>query len=138
MAAPMPSRYFARGGRYVMDNASFGNMMVSEQLRPALRHFSTLIKGVARINTLASSSGGDTTDDRDGTRLADAYEVERGPIVVVRGQTGEPGPRITERVVNRKRHAAAREFGRGGHTKGRGTRDLRRAGQAFGDLAAEG
>lgn len=123
-----------RGGTYVADNKSFGAMMVSEQLRPAIHAVSLAIKAQARANSLASATGG--TADRDGQALADSYEVERGPLVapVVRGR---PSPRISMRVVNRKRYAAAREFGAGGHTKGKGTRDLRRAGAAFGDLAGE-
>src|SRR5205085_7634076 len=106
-----------RGGTYVMDNESFGAMMRSEQLRGPLDIVSHLIQGQAAANSMASATGGDEVD-RDGVHLANNYEVERGPIVIIRGQGGEPGPRITNRVINRLRYAAAREFGRGGHTKG--------------------
>lgn len=116
------------GGYYKMNNESFGAMMISEQLRRPLNIVTRLIAARARINTIASSGEGP---------LADSYEVERGPLVMV-VVAGRPSPRISNRVVNRLRYAAAREFGRGGHTKGRGTRDLRRAGEAFGDLAGEG
>jgi hypothetical protein len=116
-----------RGGTYVMDNESFGRMMVSEQVRRPLEAVTELIRARARLNTIASSGEGP---------LAEAYEVEKGPIVtLVVG--GRPSPRISQRVVNRLRYAAAREFGKGGHTKGQGTRDLRRAGAAFGDLSGD-
>lgn len=126
-----------RGGYYKMDHDSFGQMMVSEQLRPALVTISGLIKTQARVNT--QRSGGSIAQGRDDgdKSLADSYEVERGPIVIIKGQGGLPGPRITQRVVNRLRHAAVNEFGRGGWKKGKGTRDLRRAGEMFGDLAGE-
>lgn len=122
-----------RGGTYIMNNESFGRMMLSEQLRPTLTRVAKQIQIAAKATTKRSAEKTAQAGD-DLTHLADAYEVERGPIVVIMGQTGEPGPRITMRVVNRKRYAAAREFG----TRGRkGTRDLRRAGAMFGDLAGE-
>lgn len=141
-----------RGGTYVMNHESFGAMMLSEQMRKPLEIVAGLIKEKAKANTLESSAnaidpegreslslgeikGHDT--DEDGQHLADHYSVERGPAVVIMGQGGIPGPRISQRVVNPLRHAAAREFGRGGWQHGRGTRDLRRAGEAFGDLAGE-
>lgn len=127
-----------RGGYYKMDHVSFGAMMVSEQLRPALRAVSTAIALRARLNAIERSGVPEGEEvDRDTKRLAKEYKPEEGPIVVVTGQGGEPGPRITHRVVNRLRYAAADEFGRGGHTKGKGSRNLRRAGAMFGDLWGE-
>jgi hypothetical protein len=121
MAREMP------GGAYVMDNESFGRMMVSEQLRGPLDIVTRLIADRAKSNTLQSSGAGP---------LADGYEVTHGPLVVI-VVGGRPAPRISNRVVNRLRYAAAREFGKGGHKAGKGTRDLRRAGAGFGDLAGE-
>lgn len=116
------------GGYYKMNHASFGAMMVSEQLRRPLDIASRLIAARAKANTVQSSG--------ESGLLANAYRVDRGPLVTLVVE-GRPSPRISNRVVNPLRYAAAREFGRGGHTKGRGTRDLRRAGEVFGDLAGE-
>lgn len=125
-----------RGGYYKIDHESFGAMMQSEQVRPPLVIVAGLIRMAAKANTEASSTG--AQDKADGVHMADAYKAEKGPMVNIPGPVGEAGPRITQRVVNRLRYAAAREFGRGGHAGGRGTRDLRRAGAMFGDLRGEG
>lgn len=125
-----------RGGYYKMDHESFGRMMVSEQFRPALVAVSNLIKAKAKANTEQSGTTIEQGGTNGGRSLADAYETQRGPILVLVVE-GRPSPRITHRVVNTSRHAAVREFGRGGWKRGRGTRDLRRAGEAFGDLAGE-
>lgn len=129
------------GGAYVMDNKSFGAMMVSEQCRNALNAYSTAIKEQARANTNRSTPQStrkrrSKKPRRSGPSLADSYEVVRGPNVTLIVD-GRPSPRISNRVVNRLRHAAAHEFGVGGWQAGNGSRDLRRAGQSFGDLAGE-
>ncbi len=123
-----------RGGYYKMDHASFGKMMVSEQLRPPLSAVSGLIAATAKAT--ARKSAKEESGDARREHLAEGYKAERGPIVVILSD-GIPGPRITGRVVNRLRHAAVDEFGRGGWQKGRGSRNLRRAGQAHGNLAHE-
>lgn len=125
-----------KGGAYVEDHASFGQMMVSEQLRPALDFWTTVMRNRAKLNTEQSGSSVEQGGKHGGVSLADAYEAQHGPVVTLVVQ-GKPSPRISNRVVNPLRHAAAREFGAGGWRKGRGTRDLRRAGEAFGDLAGE-
>lgn len=129
-----------RGGYYKMDHKSFGQMMVSEQLRKPLAAVSNLIKIHAAANTL--QSGYKSTSKRrrgvppPGSRLHENYEVEVGPIVILVVQ-GKASPRISQRVVNRKRSAARREFGPQGENHTGGTRDLRRAGERYGDLAGE-
>lgn len=127
-----------RGGYYKMDHKSFGQMMVSEQVRPPLVIISDLIKAQAALNTIQSGNKNTTGRRRGvpppGSRLHESYELEKGPLVTLVVQ-GKASPRISHRVVNRKRSAAAREFGKGGHAAGRGTRDLRRAGERYGDLA---
>lgn len=146
-----------RGGTYVMNNESFGRMMVSERMRRPLVAVSKLIALEAKRNTEQSSAGGPPHDPKEGKTLAESYKTGPGPIVVVKGQTGIPGPRISHRVINPKRYAAAREFGHGrpqaslkglrGNARKRvaaadvagpntgtmGTRDLRRAGEKFND-----
>ena len=125
-----------RGGYYQMDHISFGKMMISEQLRPPLSAVSGLIVGSAKANAMASSAGGEGKRKSGARKLAESYEAVRGPIVVILSD-GFPGPRITGRVINRARHAARNEFGAGGWQAGRGTRNLRRAGEAHGNLQGE-
>lgn len=142
---PAVSRRNPRGGTYIMNNASFGQMMLRKRgLRQGLLHYSRLIAERARLNSLISAAGGEgdvavTARELrpDDQHLANSYRVVTGPVVVIKGQGGIPGPRMSMRVINTVRYAAAREFGAGGHAGGRGTRDLRRAGEAFGDLAGE-
>lgn len=130
MAAPLPSSGFAHGGRYVPDHESFGAMMVSEQLRKTLVRITKRIKTQAKANTQASSGGS--------KELANGYRDEVGPLVTLIVD-GKPSPRISQRVVNGVRYAAAHEFGRGGRRTNfrNGSRDLRRAGQMYGDLRGE-
>ncbi len=125
-----------RGGYYKMDHASFGKMMVSEQLRPPLSAVSGLIAATAAGFARADSAGGEPKRKSGARKLAESYQPERGPIVVILSD-GIPGPRITGRVVNRARHAARNEFGAGGWQAGRGSRNLRRAGQLHGNLQGE-
>jgi hypothetical protein len=113
------------GVRYKMDNASFGAFMVSEQARRPAIEAAHDVAAIAAANTRASSGGvGD---------LASNYKVDEhtAPVVIA------GNPRVGAAVFNDKRYAAAREFGAGGHTKGKGTRDLRRAGGAVGELRGE-
>lgn len=131
--AALPSPHKARGGRYVPNHESFGAMMVSEQVRTPLVAVSKMIAGTARLNTKRSNAADNKNRQKS---LADQYELDRGPIVTLI-VVGKPSPRISHRVVNRARHAAAREFGIGGWRNGKGTRDLRRAGEKYGDLAGE-
>jgi len=123
-----------KGGSYRMNNVSFGAMMVSEQVRKPLNIVSGLIRLQAKANTERSSALDEQGRKHVGRSLADNYKIRKGPLVtLIVG--GKPSPRISNHVYNDSRHAARREFGAGGWQKGGGTRDLRRAGQVYGDLA---
>lgn len=131
----MTNRQDPKGGTYVMNHESFGRMMLEQRkLRVAIYKAAVRISEIARVNTKRSSERDRGHHD---THLADNYRVEVGPVVVIKGQGGVPGPRMSMRVVNRTPYAAALEFGSGGHAAGKGTRDLRRAGGQVGDIAGE-
>lgn len=124
------------GGVYVPDHGSIGRwLLTSPELRKVLVLVSNQVSALAAVNTRASSTGGQRSEKEQlsGIRLANNYRVKKGPIVTVGASF--PNPRMSQVVYNNKRYAAAREFGTGGHTLGGGTRDLRRAGAVFGDLA---
>lgn len=115
---------------YKPDHKSFGEFMLSEQARqPAIEAARDIAK-LAAENSRAAAGGG--THDSDGVSLADNYKVNEHTAPVIVGGN----PRVGAEVYNDKRYAAAQEFGTG-HRRRRGTRALRRAGAAVGELRGD-
>lgn len=103
------------------DHKDFGRFILSEQARdPAVAAAKDVAK-LAAANSAAAHGSGD---------LASNYKVNGKTAPVVVGGN----PRVGAEVYNDKRYAAAREFGRG---RKNGTRALRRAGAAVGELKGD-
>lgn len=114
---------------YHADHKSFGRFMVSEQARQPAVEAAHDIARIAAENTRAASTGG---THREGVALADNYKVNDKTAPVVIGGN----PRVGAEVYNDLRHAAAVEFGTGKKRR-KGTRALRRAGAAIGELRGD-
>lgn len=87
--------------RFEPDHKSIGEFLVSDQLRDAVR------QGTEDIASLANLTAGIT-------KVRGSYFREPGPNVVV---TKNGNPRLSERVWNHHRAAAADEFGSGSGAK---------------------
>ena len=110
--------------RYDPDRKSIGEFLLSSQLRDAVR------QGAQDVAALASRTAGIT-------KIRGHYETKSGPDVVV---TKNGNPRLSERVYNHHRAAAADEFGSGQKEEGRpqggsspANRTLGKAGARIGD-----
>ena len=104
--------------RYQPDHRSFGEFMLSRQIKAPVTDIARLIALDAATNT-----------PRDTGDLASSYEVNDATPVIAGGN-----PRAAAEVRNRDRAAAPQEFGNK-HVKGK--RMLGKAASRFGDQRGE-
>lgn len=110
---------------YVPDNKSFGEFMLSHQVRQPAVEAAKDIMAIA----IATSPYDATRDDRE-DHFVDHFGVnEESPPVVI-----NKNPRVGAEVYNDSDHAPAVEFG---NARVRGHRTLRRAGAKIGELRGE-
>jgi hypothetical protein len=113
--------------RYVPDNESFGEFMLSKQVSDPVERASHDVRLIARDLTPFDST------DNDGPHMRDMFVVQRAaPWVSKKGI-----PRVSYRVWNTHRAAAAIEFGFSRARKGinrKGRRMLGRAGARVGEM----
>lgn len=117
------------GGRrqvYVANNASFGDFILSDQMRDVTSEVAEDIAVAAKSLSPQSSRGG----DQEGRRMRDRFEViKNAGVMMVGGNL-----RVMVEVENNARSAAPNEFGT---KKNARHRMLGRAGAMFGDFKPE-
>lgn len=101
------------------DHKSIAGFLLSGQLRDAVR------QGAQDVAAIANRTAGIT-------EVRGEYRVEAGPDVIV---TRNGNPRLSERVVNAHRLAAADEFGTGTQAEGESGGAVRRKKQGGGSPA---
>lgn len=114
--------------RYVPDNKSFGEFMLSKQVADPVEQASHAVRLIARDLTPFDAS------DNDGPHMRDMFVVQRAQVP----WTSKKGiPRVSYLVWNTHRAAAAIEFGFSRARKAvnrKGRRMLSRAGAQVGEM----
>ena len=118
----------ARRVRYVPDHKSFGEFMLSDQMRDVTVRVCFDISQTARRLAPKRKDRGKVPD---GTQMADRFRINKDAgILVVAGN-----PRVKVEVFNEARSAAPNEFG---SKRNKRYRMLGRAGAAHGDFKPDG
>lgn len=129
-APKMPDAAISSGGRkviYVPNHESFGEFMLSDQMRDVTAEVAEDIAAAAKGFSPVSSRGG----DQEGRRMRDRFEVEKNAgAIMVAGNL-----RVLVIVSNNARSAAPNEFGT---KRTKRHRMLGRAGALFGDFKPDG
>jgi len=112
---------------YVPNNDSFGDFILSDQMRDVTEEVAKDIAELAKELSPQSSRGG----IQDGKRMRDQFEVVRNAGALKVGGN----LRVLVEVVNNARSAAPNEFGT---RKNKRHRMLGRAGALFGDFKPDG
>lgn len=115
---------------YVANNASFGDFIMSEQVRDPVADVAEAIAEQAKDFSPESSRGG----TQEGRRMRDQFVVEREAGSITVGSRHR-NRRVLVIVSNNARSAAPNEFGT---RKNKRHRMLGRAGAMFGDFKPEG